>query len=129
MNYNIADFITRIKNAALAHRKQVVLPYSKVTKAVGEILVKEGFLNECKEEIVEGKKTLQAQIRYEKRNPVFTDIVVISKPSLRIYTRAKALPMRSQRGGTAIVSTSMGVMTATEAVKKGIGGEVLLTLW
>lgn len=129
MNYNIADFITRIKNAALAHRKQVVLPYSKVTKAVGEILVKEGFLNECKEEIIEGKKTLHAQIRYEKRTPVFTDIAVVSKPSLRIYIRAKALPKKSRRGGISIVSTSIGVMTAADAVKKGIGGEVLLTLW
>ncbi len=130
MNYNIADFIIRIKNAALAHRKQVILPYSKVTKAVGEILVKERFLSECKEEMIDGKKVLRAQIRYEKRMPVFTNIAVVSKPSLRIYTRLKALPKKSRQGrGISIVSTSQGVMTAFDAARKGVGGEVLLTLW
>lgn len=129
MNYQIADFIARIKNAALAHRKKVVLPYSKITKAIGDILVKEQVLTECKEEIVDEKKMLQAIIRYEKRVPVFTDIMVVSKPSLHVYTKAKTLPKSFQRGrGVVIVSTSQGVMTASEAAKKGVGGELLLTI-
>lgn len=130
MNFQIADFITRIKNAAMAHRKKVLLPYSKVTKAIGDILVREGFLTECKEELVDEKKVLHATIRYEKRTPVFTDITIVSKPSLRIYASAKTLPKKSRRGkDVTIISTSYGVMTAEEAMKKGVGGELLLTLW
>jgi len=126
MNYLIADFIIRIKNSALAKRKEVTLPFSNINKEIGKVLVKEGFLESIKEEGTIGKKALKAVVRYDDRLPALTDVEVISKPSLRVYYPAKRILDIGKRGRRkVIVSTSQGVMTALEASKKGLGGEVL----
>lgn len=123
------DFVIRVKNAALARRKEVILPYSKINKAVGGILVKAGFLETLKEE-GKGKKVLVAKIRYQKSKPVLIDVCLISKPSLRIYANAKHVKMgKDMSRGIEIISTSQGVMTGGEAKKLGIGGEVLFRIW
>ena len=130
MNYFVADFIIRIKNSAQAKRKEVELPFSNINKAIGKVLVKEGFLEEIKEVTVKGHKELKAIIKYDKRIPVLTDIVVMSKPSLRVYSGVKKIPEIEKRGKkTIIVSTSQGVMTSVDARKKGIGGEILFSIW
>lgn len=130
MNYLVADFMIRIKNSAASKRKEVVLPFSNINKEIGKVLVKEGFLENISQENEKGKKMLKATIRYEKRIPVFTDVIVISKPSLRIYEPAKRLNEIKKRGRrTVILSTSKGVMTAEEAQKKGVGGEILFAVW
>src|SRR5258708_1864822 len=87
MNYIVSDFIIRIKNAAMAKRRKLSLPYSKMNKAIGNTLVKEGFLKDIKEEEVDGKKELIATVAYEKRIPIVTDVKIISKPSLRVYVK------------------------------------------
>ena len=130
MNYHVADFILRIKNASLARRKQVVMPYSNINKAVGKTLVKEGFLAELKEDEVEGKKVLLATLRYENRRPVVSDVIIISKPSLRVYLSAREIKRTAGVDAmTSIVSTNAGVMTGKDAAKKGVGGEVLFRVW
>lgn len=129
MNYQVADFVIRLKNAALAKRRKVLIPNSRMNKSLGRILVKENFLKEIKEEVKEGKKALVAELRFEKRIPVFTDVLIVSKPSLRIYTRAKNISKIKKGGGLAILSTSKGTMTDVEAKKKGLGGEVLFKIW
>ncbi|HZJ18244.1 MAG TPA: 30S ribosomal protein S8 [Patescibacteria group bacterium] len=130
MNYQIADFIIRIKNAALAKRKQVLLPYSKLNKEVGKVLVKKGFLEEIKESITDDKKTLTAIVKYYKRVPILTNVEIISKPSLRVYGTVKDVLEIEKRGKkTVIISTSKGVMTGNEAKKKGIGGEIIFAIW
>jgi small subunit ribosomal protein S8 len=130
MNYLIADFIIRIKNSALSKRKEVTLPFSNINKEIGRVLVKEGFLESIKEEGKEGKKELKAVIKYDDRMPVLTDVEVISKPSLRVYYPAKRIMEIGRRGRRrVVVSTSQGVMTAMEANKKGLGGEVLFAIW
>lgn len=130
MNYLVADFIIRIKNSAISKRKEVVLPFSNINKEIGKVLVKEGFLENITEENKNQKKMLKATIRYEKRIPVLTDVIVISKPSLRIYEPAKRLNEIKKRGRRKVVlSTSKGVMTAEEAQKKGVGGEILFAVW
>lgn len=130
MNYLIADFIIRIKNSATSKRKEVLLPYSKINKEIGKLLVKEGFLENIKEEGEKSKKVLKAEIRYEQRIPVITDVKIISKPSLRVYGNLKKINELKKRGKrTVVVSTSQGLMTSEEANKKGIGGEVLFTIW
>ena len=91
MNYLIADFIIRIKNSALAKRKEVVLPFSNINKEIGKVLVKEGFLESIKEQGEVGKKELMAVVRYDDRLPALTDVEVISKPSLRVYYPAKRI--------------------------------------
>src|SRR5574338_35696 len=86
--YLVADFIIRLKNAARARRREAVLPYSKLNKAIGQVLVKQGILGSIKEETKDNKKSLHATINFEKRLAVFTDVSVISKPSLRVYASA-----------------------------------------
>ena len=130
MNHLVSDFIIRIKNSATANRKEVILPYSNINKAIGKLLVKEGFLVGIKEENQKNIKSLKAVIRYENRIPVVTDVIVMSKPSLRVYGNVKKILEFKKRGKRRIVvSTSQGVMTAEEANKKGVGGEVLFAIW
>ncbi len=130
MNHLVSDFIIRIKNSAIAKRKEVVLPYSKINKEIGKVLVKEGFLENIKEEEEKGRKQLRAVISYENRIPVLTDVIVISKPSLRVYEPLKRILEIKKRGKRkVIISTSQGVMSAEDANKKGVGGEVLFAIW
>lgn len=130
MNYLIGNFLISIKNASLARRRDIVLPFSNVTKEIGKVLVKEGFLSEVKEDTDNGKRILRAGIRYENRKPVVTDIKLVSKPSLRAYKTTKEIAHTLTREAmTLVLSTSMGVMTGKEALKKKIGGEVLFKIW
>lgn len=127
---NFIDIIIRIKNAALAKRRIISIPYSKMNKEVSKVLVKEGFLEDVKEEVALGRKTLKVTIKYEKRTPVLAGILIISKPSLRVYEPSKKLPDMEKRGRrTLIISTNQGIMTGKEARKKGIGGEILFAIW
>jgi small subunit ribosomal protein S8 len=130
MNYLISDFVTRIKNAVLAKRKKVTLPYSRMVSAVGRVLVKEGFLKDLKVEDEEGKKSLVAEIVYEKRIPVFSDVLIVSKPSLRVYIRRTEIKSAERKGmHKLILSTNKGIMTGKEAGKLGLGGELLFEIW
>ncbi|HEX7042927.1 MAG TPA: 30S ribosomal protein S8 [Patescibacteria group bacterium] len=128
--YQVADFIIRLKNAAKARRREVVLPYSKLNKAIGNVLVKQNLLESIKEVAKDGKKDLVATIIFDKRHAVFTEVIVISKPSLRVYAGSDDKVSLVGRGlGVNVVSTSKGVMTGHEAFKKGVGGEVLFKIW
>lgn len=127
--YHVADFIIRIKNASAARRKEVRMPYSRLSKSVAKVLVKEGFLADVKDLEEDGKKLLLAGIRFEKRKPVVSDVKIISKPSLRIHMDTTALVKEQRRDSmTLIVSTSSGIMTGKDAIKKGIGGELLFKI-
>lgn len=130
MNYPIADFIIRIKNAYLANRKVVVMPYSNMNKSIAKALIKEGFLAEVKIEEVDGKKNLKALLRYENRKPILHDCVIVSKPSLRVYINTKDLQSAMRREAmVSILSTSQGILSGREAQKKGLGGELLFKVW
>jgi len=129
MNYIVSDCIIRLKNAVLAVRKKVVFPYSVLTKAIGNVLVIEGFLTQIKEEELDGKKMLVAEISYVRRIAQFSDVKIISKPSLRIYAR-KSKVFEINRGlGVTVLSTNKGIMTGKEALQKGVGGEILFKIW
>lgn len=126
MNYSVADFIIRVKNASLAKRKRLVVPKHKLVKAIAQVLAREGFLEDVKEKT----QALEITLKYEKRSPVLTDVSLISKPSLRRYVDAKAIPQIQKRGRqTIILSTNKGIMTGKDAYKKHIGGEVLFKIW
>ena len=130
MNHLVSDFIIRIKNSALSKRKDVILPFSNINREIGKVLVKEGFLESIKEEGKLSKKELRAVIKYDGRIPVMTDVIIMSKPSLRVYSPSKKLSGIAKRGRRKIiVSTSQGVMTSLEAQKKGLGGELLFSIW
>lgn len=130
MNYRVSDLIIRIKNAAYAKRKEVVLDNLKINKAILKVLVTEGFLEGFENETREERKILVAKIKYEKRNPVLTDVLVVSKPSLRIYASASEIPGIQRKGKhTIVLSTNKGIMTGRQAFKKNMGGEVLFRIW
>ena len=130
MNYRVSDLIIRIKNATRAKRKRVVLDNLKINKAILKVLVSEGFLEGFEQEVIEGRKMLVAIIKYEKRDSVLTDVLVVSKPSLRKYATAKEIPDIQRRGRhTIILSTNKGIMTGREAMKKNMGGEILFRIW
>jgi small subunit ribosomal protein S8 len=127
--YNVADFIIRIKNASAARRKEVRMPYSNLNKAIAKTLVKQGFLADVKEVEEEGKRLLLAGIRFQSRKPVVTDVQIISKPSLRAHMDVASLAHEQRRDSmTLIVSTSSGIMSGKDAIKKGIGGELLFKI-
>jgi small subunit ribosomal protein S8 len=130
MNHRVSDLIIRIKNAINARRKEVVLGNLKINKAICKVLVSEGFLEGFDLTTKEGKKILLAKIKYDKRVANFTDVLVVSKPSLRKYTRSCDIAEIQKRGRhTIVLSTSKGVMTGREAQKKNLGGEILFRIW
>lgn len=129
-NHMISDLVIRIKNAAAARRRKVILSYSKLNLEVGRVLVKNGFLENIKEDSKIGKKNLLATIKYEKRVPVIAGTTIISKPSLKSFEKSKDIFNLERKGKRIlIVSTSQGIMTGKEAAEKGIGGEVLFAIW
>ncbi len=130
MNHRVSDLIIRIKNATRAQRKEVVFDNLKINKAICRVLVTEGFLEGFEAEIREDKKVIIAKIKYDKRVSNFTDVLVVSKPSLRKYARACEIPGIQRKGRhTIILSTNKGVMTGREAIKRNMGGEVLFRIW
>ena len=130
MNHRVSDLIIRIKNAVKAQRREVVFDNFKINKAICKVLVTEGFLEGFEAGIREGKKVLIAKIKYEKRIPNFTDVLVVSKPSLRKYARACGILGIQMKGKhTIILSTNKGIMTGREAIKRNMGGEILFRIW
>ena len=126
----IADLLTRIRNANLAHHEVVEIPASKIKKSIAEILKSEGFIRDV--EYIEDNKqgVIRVFLKYgEDRNRVITGIKRISKPGLRKYAKAEELPKVLNGLGIAIISTSAGVITDKEARSKQVGGEVLAYVW
>lgn len=123
-NYPIGDFLIRIKNTAMAEQKEVHMRKTKLIVAVAKKLKSAGFLNEVK---VKGDR-LTATLRYVSKKPILIDLKIISRPGLRIYKNANDL--ESSRGPSIfIVSTPSGIMTTREAIKKRVGGEVIVEIW
>lgn len=125
----IADFITRIRNAGSAGHKTVDTPLSKLKLAMAEILKEQGYITNF-EKIDEGPQgILRIYLRYYKRDHAIRNIDRVSKPGRRVYANAESLPRVYNGLGIAIVSTSKGVMTVKEAKKYNVGGEILCTVW
>lgn len=123
------DFVIQLKNAAMARKKEVHMPYANITKAIAKALIKEGFLESVLEELVDGKKSLDIKLRYQSRKPAITDVQLVSKPSLRKYVSASEIASIQGRASIAIISTNAGVISGKEAIKKGVGGELLFKIW
>jgi small subunit ribosomal protein S8 len=130
MNHRVSDLIIRIKNATRANRREVTLDNLKINKAICKVLVTEGFLENFEVGTKDDRKVIVAKIKYEKRIPNFTDVLVVSKPSLRKYATASEIPNIQRRGRhTIILSTNKGIMTGREAIKRNMGGEILFRIW
>ena len=127
----IADMLTRIRNANSAKHETVDIPASNMKKAIAQILVDEGYVKDYKV-IEDGKQgIIRVALKYQgaSRTPVLQGLRRVSKPGLRIYTSCEDMPRVMKGIGTAIVTTSKGVMTDKAARKLNVGGEVLAFIW
>lgn len=119
-NYPVGDFLIRIKNASMARKKLVEFPAIRFVVAIAKSLVREGYLDEMKEE----NGVLSVSLSFKKKEPLISDIKLVSKPGLRIYKKCEDL--EAKRGPSIfIVSTPEGVVSSKEAIKKRLGGEVI----
>ena len=128
----IADMLTRIRNANVAMHDDVTMPSSKLKESLAAVLQKEGYIQAFRVDQEEGKpsKTLTIDMKYsEARERVITGIRRVSKPGLRVYTKADSVPRVLGGLGVAVVSTSKGLLTDREARSQRIGGEILCYVW
>jgi len=130
VNDPISDLLTRIRNAGMARKAEVLMPSTKVLVAIVEILRQEGYIGDY--EVIEKRPQNQLRIalRYgpDKRHTI-REIKRVSKPGLRVYAGKNDIPRVRSGLGIAIVSTPQGVLTGYEARKRGIGGEVICTVF
>jgi len=125
----LSDMLTRIRNSQLAGHAVVRMPESKLKIAVARVLKQEGYISEFKKEDSASKDNLTIDLKYHNGKPVIAEIKRISRPGLRQYVNSKNLPKVKGGLGTAIISTSKGVMTDRAAKSAGFGGEVLCTVF
>jgi len=125
----VGDMLTRIRNAALAHKKTLELPSSKLKVAVAKLLVKEVYLVSVDESTGEHGPVLKLELTYDGKEPILTGIKRVSKPGLRWYVNKKKIPAVMGGAGVAIISTPSGVMSGKDARKLGVGGELLCEIW
>ena len=125
----IADMLARLRNAVGARHTKVRIPHSKTKARIVALLVDEGFIGSV-ETVHEGHRTwLDVNLRYQNGEPAFGGAKRISRPGLRIHSRAREIPRVMGGIGTAVISTSQGIMTGREAAKRRLGGEVLCFVW
>jgi small subunit ribosomal protein S8 len=123
----IADMLTRIRNAHRALLPTVEMPHSKLKESIAHILKKEGYVMDV---AVEGSpKTIKLKLKYDGRKGVIEGLRRVSTPGLRRYVGATDIPRVRAGLGTAIISTSQGLMTGVQARKNNIGGELLCYIW
>lgn len=126
----VADMLTRVRNANLAYKEELLVPMSKMNEAILRILEKEGFIEGHAAEGEGVERVLRVRLKYGKgRERVIAGIRRVSKPGRRVYVRRDNLPRVLGGLGIALISTSQGVMTDKEAARKRIGGEVLAHVW
>ena len=128
MNDPISDMLARIRNANLALLPTVALPHSKMKESIAGILKREGYITDF---AVEGKlpRTIKMKLKYQGKKSVIEGLNRLSTPGLRRYVGATDIPRVRGGLGVAVISTSEGVMTGTQARKKNIGGELICSIW
>jgi len=126
----IADMLTRLRNANSAYHDTVSMPYSKIKVHIAEILQREGYISEWGVADAEVGKNLVISLKYgPARERSIAGLKRVSKPGLRVYAKKDNLPRVLGGLGIAIISTSGGLLTDRQAVKRGVGGEVLAYVW
>lgn len=126
----IADFIIGIKNAGAAGKVSATIPYSQMKMDIAKILEREKYINGFEKQGRKTGKVIEVMIKYgEDQEPRVQGVKRVSKPSRRIYVGKDDIKPVKQGYGLVILSTPEGVMTGSDAQKKGIGGEVLFEIW
>ena len=126
----IADMLTRIRNANLALHDQVEMPGSRLKTDIARVLEEQGYIAGYETSADGTRSTLTVKLKYDDdRRRVITGLSRVSKPGRRVYADKDSLPKVLGGMGVAIISTSQGLLTGHEARRRGVGGEVLCTVW
>ena len=126
----IADMLTRIRNANRALHETTEMPTSRIKVEIARLLKQEGYIKDFHVKRGESFDTLEIELKFGRnRERVITDLKRISKPGRRIYAQKDRMPRVLGGMGTAIMSTSRGVLTSRQAQELGIGGEVICFVW
>ena len=122
----IADMLTRIRNANSALHERVEMPTSRMKEQIARLLKDEGYIRDYRVEKGESFDTLVIELKYgPRRERIITDLKRVSRPGRRVYAGKDRLPRVLGGMGTVVLSTSSGVVTAHQAAREGIGGEVI----
>tara|TARA_B100000959_G_C14883075_1_gene583409 strand:+ start:504 stop:902 length:399 start_codon:yes stop_codon:yes gene_type:complete len=122
----IGDMLTRIRNGQMRSLNKISIPFSVFRSEILEVLKKEGYIiNFSIDKGENNKKLLLVDLKYYEGQPVIREIKRISKPGRRVYSRAASIPRVHNGLGLAILSTSKGVMSDSEAIKNNLGGEII----
>ncbi|OGV92387.1 30S ribosomal protein S8 [Microgenomates group bacterium RIFCSPLOWO2_01_FULL_47_10] len=125
----IADMLTRIRNAYAVGHKVTAMPFSGLKASVAQILVESGYLVAAKKIKSGAHFQLEITLKYVNTQPAISHISRISMPGRRLYVKANHLPRTLSGYGTAIISTSQGVMSVKDARKCCLGGELICQVW
>jgi len=126
----IADMLTRIRNASRANHTEVEIPSSRMKVGIAKLMLEQGYIAGYEVKAGEHGELLVVQLKYGKnRERVISGIKRVSKPGKRIYARKETLPKVLGGLGTAVISTSRGLVTSAEAQRLGLGGEVICFIW
>lgn len=130
LNDPIADFLTRIRNALGSGHDDVQIPASRLKEEMSRILKEQGYIRDFHRKPATVGEAIEIRLKYtEDRRPVIIGLERVSRPGRRRYVDHKEVPRVHGGSGTAIISTSVGVMTGHEAKAKGVGGEVVAYVW
>jgi small subunit ribosomal protein S8 len=130
VNDPIADMLTRIRNANKALHETTAMPTSRMKVEIAKILKDEGYIKDFRVESGESFDLLVVELKYGRnRERIISDLKRISKPGRRVYAKKDRLPRVLGGMGTAILSTSRGLVTARTAAERGVGGEVVCFVW
>ena len=126
----IADMLTRIRNGSQAHHHEVRMPASKLKSSLAEVLKSEGYIDGWRVEGDPPQRTLVLTLRYSHdKQRAISGIKRVSKPGMRVYSKAGSIPRVMGGLGVAVLSTSRGLMTDRAARKENVGGEILCYVW
>ncbi|HZC59477.1 MAG TPA: 30S ribosomal protein S8 [Chthoniobacterales bacterium] len=125
----IADFLTRLRNAARTHRNDVTAPYSRIKEEIAGILKREGYISEFEIDTETKPAQIKVTMKFVNRTSALTGLKRVSRPGLRKYVGSADIPRVLGGMGVAILSTSRGIITGREARKEKVGGELLALVW
>ena len=126
----VGDMLTRIRNGQMRSLNKISIPFSVFRSKILEVLKKEGYIIDFKiDKNKDNQKTIFVDLKYYEGQPVIREIKRVSKPGRRVYSRADSIPRVHSGLGVAILSTSKGVMSDSEAIKNNLGGEVICRIF
>jgi small subunit ribosomal protein S8 len=123
------DLLSKIKNATMARKDKIIVPFSRMDFAIANVLVEGGYLKSVEKETTGKKSVMVIRTGVKKKTAMVTDFKIMSKPSRHLYRDYRGLRPVRQGYGLAVLSTSKGIMTEKKARKGKVGGEYLFEIW